>query len=141
MRTMPQLETIGLWLIGIGSAVAMVGLVIQPPRGLDGTPMGIASRRARIGYAASVGGAVWTAVGGLLVASENIPAWGWWVALTLIIITGTAWLAGAYIYHRDARKLLEAAKSAKHPDHDQIASCTTQADWQSALRWPFGTLG
>jgi hypothetical protein len=66
--------------------------------------------------------------------------WGCWVALTILSITGTSWLAGAYVYHRDARKLLEEAQKAKHLDHAQIASRTTQADWKTALRWPFGTL-
>jgi hypothetical protein len=134
--TMPQLEVIGLWLIGIGSFVAMVGLVIQTPRGLDGRAQGVASRRARVGYAGSAGGAVWTAVGGLLVATENVPGWGGWVALTLVVIAVTAWLAGAAIYYRDARKLL--AEATRQPDSDRTVLRTKQADWRSALRWPFG---
>ncbi|MGH2879594.1 MAG: hypothetical protein ACRDK4_08325 [Solirubrobacteraceae bacterium] len=115
----------------------MIGLVIQPPRGLDGTPQGVTTRRARIGYALAAGGATWAAVGGLLVAIQNVPAWAGWLALTLLVVTVTAWLAGAYIFHRDARKLLD---SEKQPGQDRIAVLTKQATWRSAVRWPFGDL-
>jgi hypothetical protein len=139
---MPQLEVIGLWLIGIGAAVAMVGLTIQTPRGIDGIKMNIASRRGRAGYAASAGGAMWSAVGGLFVTAERtVPTWGGWIALTLFVIAVTAWLAGAAVYHRDERKLLDEAKAASEPDRDRITACTEQADWRSALRWPFGHFG
>lgn len=141
MCSTPQLEVIGLWLIGIGAAVAMVGLAIQTPRGPDGTPMGIASRRARVGYAASAGGAVWSAVGGVFVAAENVPTWSGWVALSLFVIVATAWLAGAAIYHRDACKLLDEVKTANDLDPDLLAARTEQAGWRSALRWPFGCFG
>lgn len=141
MCTTPQLEVIGLWLIGVGAAVAMVGLVIQTPRGLDGTPMGIASRRTRAGYAASAGGAAWSAVGGIFVAAENVPTWGGWLVLSLFVIAATAWLAGAGVFHRDARKLLDEAKTASEPDAKRVAACTEQASWRTALRWPFGRFG
>lgn len=141
MCATPQFEVIGLWLIGIGAAVAMVGLVIQTPRGLDGTSMGIASQRARAGYAASAGGAAWSAVGGIFVAAENVPMWGGWLVLSLLVIAATAWLAGAAIYYRDARKLLDEAKAASEPNAERIAACTEQARWRAALRWPFGRFG
>ena len=72
---LPQLEVIGLWLIGVGSFFAMIGIIVQRPKGLNRTPQDIASRLSRIGYSASAGGAFWSAVGGVIVAAENVPSW------------------------------------------------------------------
>lgn len=135
----PQLEIVGLWLIGVGSFVAMAGLVIQRPTGIDGMRMGMASRLARGGYAASVGGAVWSAVGGGIVAAENIPHWSWWIVLTLLVVAASVWAAGASIYHRDAKKLLAEASKTEHVNPAYLAARKRQAEWSSAFRHPFAS--
>jgi hypothetical protein len=130
---------VGLWLAGIGSVVAVLAGLIDPPsRGTGGMVFGspASARPDRVRFAIRTVGLGYIALGSTVVAVAELPPW-WFAVATLGALAGAVWLLGAWSQHRvwSTRRIDARRQAAVEGDNPHVAWAARCAEHCGRWRW------
>ena len=130
----------GLWLIGIGSLIVVLTVVLGAPRPTDaGLSFAgpFTSARARLLFAAEAAGLLHVAAGGVIVSIVEFTQW-WFAGLTLLTITNVAYLLIAWKQHQyrlSRVRDIEDRGTPESPEEVWRSACTKRcSSWLWCVR-------
>lgn len=140
------------WVVGVGSAMGLLSVVINPDRPSHGIRFGtMSTNRERLAFSLRFSGVIFAALGGVGVMIEKFPEW--WFALVVVALAMVAvWLTIAWKLHQYWQQISkEKARNVQAeipPDTSPGAVRTMQhladvsrhcATWRYCLRHPLNT--
>ena len=136
-------ETLGVWLIGIGSLVIFLRLVVGSQRPAEGLTFRgpLSTGEDRLRFAVEGTGAAFVALGSVMLAIADPPSASLLLAIPFgyVILHGlSAWKLRQYwLYRRDEAVRAASADSATDFQRMQAASASVCASWRWCLLHPF----
>ena len=136
-------ETLGVWLIGIGSLVIFLRLVVGSQRPAEGLTFRgpLSTGEDRLRFAVEGTGAAFVALGSVMLAIADPPSASLLLAIPFgyVILHGlSAWKLRQYwLYRRDEAVRAASADSATDFRRMRAASASVCASWRWCLLHPF----